>query len=117
MLGVQHFAAVNLKGDEFHPEWNYTTSPTPTPNHPATTLKTYRPLNKLCPVVLSDERVRFGAGQVVGYSLTAGDACHTAATDAKPLVGRRRRAWGALASSQLSAELAIARCRNTTRWA
>ena len=26
----KQLAAVNLKGDRFHPEWNYTISPTPT---------------------------------------------------------------------------------------
>jgi transposase len=30
----EQLAAVNLKGDEFHPEWNYTISPTPTATNP-----------------------------------------------------------------------------------
>jgi transposase len=30
----QQLAAVNLKGDDFHPEWNYTISPTPTATNP-----------------------------------------------------------------------------------
>ena len=30
----EQLAAVNLKGDEFHPEWNYTISPTPNTNPP-----------------------------------------------------------------------------------
>jgi hypothetical protein len=30
----EQLAAVNLKGQEFHPEWNYTITPTPTTNSP-----------------------------------------------------------------------------------
>ena len=34
VVSEEELAAVNLKGDDFHPEWNYTISPTPIANPP-----------------------------------------------------------------------------------